>query len=104
MTTEQYQQADAHLREILTILMEECAEVIQECSKVQRFGIDSIHKSGCTNWAALEKEVGDLLAMIEILVMEDRFNEAGFKRAKQDKYIKLRQYSQVFRDINDPNV
>ena len=78
--------------------MEECAEVIQECSKIQRFGIDSIHKSGKTNWAALQKEVADVLAMIEILSIEGYLDEALFKQGKLDKYTKLRQYSNIFND------
>lgn len=85
-------------QEILDILQEECAEVIQECSKVQRFGIDSIHKSGMTNWAALQKEVADVLAMIEILSMEGYLDETLFKQGKLDKYVKLRQYSNIFND------
>ncbi len=33
-------------REILVITQEECAEVIQEVSKIFRFGIDNQHKDG----------------------------------------------------------
>jgi hypothetical protein len=33
-------------REILVITQEECAEVIQEISKIFRFGIDEMHKDG----------------------------------------------------------
>lgn len=33
-------------REILVITQEECAEVIQEISKIFRFGIDELHKDG----------------------------------------------------------
>jgi hypothetical protein len=53
----------------LIILMEECAEVIQVCSKILRFGIDDInHELQITNRTHLEVELGDVQAMIGILV------------------------------------
>ena len=57
--------------EILTIAQEECAEVIQVISKIHRFGIGNEHvgsQRGITNTEKLEEEVGDLLAMIDLLV------------------------------------
>ena len=45
--------------EILVILMEECSEVIQEASKLIRFDD--------TDQDRIEKEIGDLICMIEIL-------------------------------------
>ena len=48
--------------ELLTILMEECAEVIVECSKIIRFGNDG---------EELAKELGDLQAMIELAQAAD---------------------------------
>jgi NTP pyrophosphatase (non-canonical NTP hydrolase) len=56
------------IREILIITQEEAAEVIQEISKVQRFGFDTTHKSGQTNQEALEQEIGDFLAMVDLLL------------------------------------
>ena len=44
--------------EILTIFMEECSEAIQEASKMLRFD---------NNPTELEKEIGDLFAMIQIM-------------------------------------
>ena len=56
-------------RETLVILQEECAEVIVEVSKVRRFGLDSIHyKDNVTHNEKLEIEVGDVLAMVDILL------------------------------------
>jgi len=45
--------------EILVVLMEECSEVIQEASKLIRFDD--------TDQDRIEKEIGDLICMIEIL-------------------------------------
>ena len=51
-----------NVKETLTILSEECAEVIQANSKLIRFGpYDEDNK------AELEKELGDVMAMIMIL-------------------------------------
>jgi NTP pyrophosphatase (non-canonical NTP hydrolase) len=46
--------------EIILIAQEECAEVIQAISKVNRFGIDGIH-NGKSNRDHLEEEIGDLM-------------------------------------------
>jgi len=55
-------------RETLIILQEECAEVIQSASKIYRFGLDNKHKSGSTQRANLEMEIGDMMALVDILV------------------------------------
>lgn len=56
--------------ECLLILQEECAETIQEICKIKRFGIDanSHHIEGKDHLACLQQEVGDLYAMIEMVV------------------------------------
>ena len=56
-------------KEVMDILQEECAEVIQAVSKCSRFGIDN-YKPGkpLTNREHLEEELGDLLAMVDIML------------------------------------
>ena len=56
------------INEVMNILSEECAEVIQAVSKINRFGMDN-YKPGKlkTNRQHLEEELGDLMAMIDIL-------------------------------------
>jgi NTP pyrophosphatase (non-canonical NTP hydrolase) len=55
-------------QEILTILSEECAEVIQAVSKMIRFGVDSINPyTGDVNKARLEDELTDVIAIVGIL-------------------------------------
>ena len=51
-----------NLKETLTILSEECAEVVQANSKLIRFGVDNEE-----NKDHLEQELGDIMAMICIL-------------------------------------
>ena len=55
-------------KEILIDLVEECAEVICECTKILRFGIDGM-RPGTTssNRSKLTKEVSDVLACIQVV-------------------------------------
>lgn len=58
---------------VMAILQEECAEVIQAISKIYRFGLNN-HWNGVTNKQALITEIGDVLAMIDILINETDIN------------------------------
>jgi hypothetical protein len=84
-------------REILVITQEECAEVIQSISKIFRFGVDNDHKSGSTQREALEKEVGDLVAMIELLHEHNLVNEDRVTQAVQEKKDKLKIWSNIYK-------
>lgn len=53
-------------REILVILMEECAEVIQAASKLVRFGRENRPEGGALNTEILSAEIGDVLCMVEL--------------------------------------
>jgi NTP pyrophosphatase (non-canonical NTP hydrolase) len=83
--------------EVMDILQEECAEVIQAVSKIRRFGIDN-HKPGKpkTNREHLEEELGDLYAMIDILQELDIVSWAGIERAAEAKREKLKTWSTIF--------
>jgi len=49
---------NSKIKETLGILQEECAEVIVEVSKCDRFGMDSVHyKTGLLHSKMLEMEV-----------------------------------------------
>ncbi|HET8688658.1 MAG TPA: MazG nucleotide pyrophosphohydrolase domain-containing protein [Methanosarcina sp.] len=88
---------DAQVTEVLNILQEECAEVIQMISKCRRFGIDNIHiKSGRTNRARLTEEIGDLLAMVELLVEFGEINSTELNQATLDKHEKLKKWSTIY--------
>ena len=84
-------------KEILTILQEECAEVIVEVSKCFRFGPDQIMEGmNVTNMERLQKEIGDLQAMIELLVDNKvGVTTQGLKEAKKAKFQKLKQWSNL---------
>ena len=83
--------------EALGILQEECAEVIQEVSKCRRFGLDSVHyKSGVKHSTQLEMEVGDVLAMVDILVEQGILDRDGLETAAENKKIKLHKWSKIY--------
>lgn len=84
-------------KEILTILQEECAEVIVEVSKCFRFGPDQMMEGmDVTNMERLQKEIGDLQAMIELLV-DNKVGVTiqGLKEAKKAKFQKLKLWSNL---------
>lgn len=83
--------------EVMDILQEECAEVIQAVSKIRRFGIDNV-KPGKpkTNREHLEEELGDLYAMIDILQELDIVSWTNIERAAEAKREKLKTWSNIF--------
>lgn len=85
------------VEESLGILQEECAEVIVEVSKCRRFGIENKHyKSGLAHKKMLENELGDVLALVDILIEESIITHDGLNIAKQAKKDKLRLWSNLY--------
>jgi len=84
-------------KEILVIAQEECAEVIQEISKIFRFGIDNQHKDGMSHRDKLEQEVGDLLAMIDLMVEHQLIDSDNLQTAIQNKQNKLKIWSDIYK-------
>jgi hypothetical protein len=80
--------------ELLTILAEECAEVIVECSKIKRFGKSSVYE-GETALDRLEKEIGDLWCMIDLLHGADMVSYTKIDEYAMKKHEKLKQWSNV---------
>lgn len=83
--------------EVMNILSEECAEVIQAISKCHRFGMDNI-KPGKpkTNREHLEEEIGDLLAMVDIMLEKGIVYQDKLDIAKNNKIDKLKLWSTIF--------
>lgn len=78
--------------ELLTILTEECGETIQEICKIKRFGLNekSHHVEDQTHLECLESEIGDLLAMIELVRLSGiGITVEGLEKAKQKKLDKV---------------
>jgi len=87
---------NSDVKEVMDILQEECAEVIQAVSKISRFGIDNF-KPGKpkTNREHLEEELGDMLAMICILEKMGVINQDALEIATKAKIEKLKKWSTI---------
>jgi len=82
-----------HNEELLVILMEECAEVSQEASKLIRFGSKT--------WADVlkfEKEIGDLMCMVALCQKAGLINEDAVMQAAEAKHEKLKRWSNLIDD------
>ena len=75
--------------ELLTILMEECAEVQKAASKIIRFGAYNDKRQD------LEDEVGDLMCMVDLLHKYDFISWGAVERASARKLTKLKTYSNL---------
>lgn len=81
-------------KEIMLIMQEECAEVVQAISKVFRFGFDSSH-NGVSNMEHLSEEMGDMLCMYELMLRNGLINGNAVEYAKRAKYDKLKKWSSI---------
>ena len=72
--------------ETLVILMEECGEVIQEASKIMRFGNDA---------SKLTKELGDLQFMINLTANHLGIDSVSIGVYANEKRDKLKKYSDL---------
>lgn len=82
--------------EILDILQEECAEVIQEISKCRRFGMDNQYNGDKTQREKLVQEIGDVELLIELLHAYQLFTKTELHEAKNQKSQKLDKYSTIY--------
>ena len=79
-----------NVKETLTILSEECAEVIQANSKLIRFGPYDEE-----NIKELEKELGDVMAMIMVLDYYGYVSLSNIQENIEPKLKKLKKYSKI---------
>jgi NTP pyrophosphatase (non-canonical NTP hydrolase) len=87
------------LEELLVILQEECAEVIQSASKCRRFGIDNMYTKGSgTQRENLTKEIGDLQCMIDLCIDYGVVEKSAVDLAILNKQEKLKEFSNLYRD------
>ena len=81
------------LEHIFACLSEECGEVIQEVSKIHRFGVNDNHpKVGIPNEERLSNEMNDLMGVVEMLKergikIELSATKMLEKKAKVEKYM-----------------
>jgi NTP pyrophosphatase (non-canonical NTP hydrolase) len=87
---------DKQIKEVFCITQEECAEVTQSISKIFRFGFDSKNPyTNKTNQQSLEEEVGDLLAMVDIMVEKCIISDSNVNAARKAKREKLKIWSSI---------
>ena len=79
-------------QQLLVIAMEECGEMIQACSKALRRGELYDHSDSETE---LKKEVGDVYAMIELLVEWDVLSWDEIENRRDEKRKKLSKWSDL---------
>jgi len=85
------------LNEMLDILQEECAEVIQAISKCRRFGMENEYLKGeGTQREHLVQELGDVRLLIELLHAHQLFTEEEIRAAERRKAIKLNKWSTIY--------
>lgn len=81
-------------REILIILQEECAEVIQVISKMHRFGADNVY-NGVSNKDRLTQEIGDVLVLVNHVCDTGIIERNAVSLAMAKKAEKLRKWSNI---------
>ncbi len=74
--------------ELMIITMEECGELIQQCSK-------SIRKEHYYNNKELTEEVGDVMCMIELLIQYDIISQTNIDERVFEKKKKLLKWSNL---------
>lgn len=89
---------DKQIMETMHILQEECAEVTQAISKIFRFGFYTRYPDewAPSNRERFEEEVGDLLAMVDILIENCVLSDNNVNLARQNKKQKLLKWSTVY--------
>lgn len=82
-------------RELLTILIEEAAEVIQRATKLLRFGATEIQpEQSFSNRERLSLELGDMAAVLTLLAERELVVENMVKYGSARKHQKLRDFMQ----------
>lgn len=74
--------------ELMVITMEECGELIQQCSKVLRFGTPTDNRR-------LKDEIGDVMCMIELMKEYGIISDREIQNQIQTKRMKLMKWSKL---------
>ena len=84
--------------EAYTILMEECGELIQACSKMIRTKGSAVYRK------QLQDEIGDVMCMIEILKMSGFVTDKQIEDRMEVKKKKLMKWSLLFSEDSNTNI
>lgn len=83
---------------LLITLMEECSEVIKECSKALRFGLNSTHMNvdhDVTTRQCIANEMIDVVSVAELLVEKGCIPTFWNLEKKKAKLNKLKKYMDI---------
>lgn len=89
-------------KEMLQIVTEECAEVIQAISKMVRFGKDNMSpvwfpgQIRRNNTENLSTEIGQLIALLKIIQDEGMIDDDIVSKAADEKFDALKKYSNIY--------
>lgn len=94
---------EGYEREVLTILVEECAEVQKCATKMLRFGIEEVQPGQSLSCAyRLGLEIGDVLEMIDRAIEAGLCSAASIEAGRIHKRMQLAQFMQQ-RQFPEPN-
>lgn len=80
-------------RELLELIAEECAEVVQRATKIMRFGPTEVQPGQeLSNVARISREVGDLLEVLERAEAAGLIDRAHVATGRMTKRAKLLRY------------
>jgi len=81
-----FQKPNSAERERLDLIQEECAEVIQICSKIKRFGYDDTKPGqNFTNRQRLEEELGHILNMLDMMYRRKDVSKEWVEQSQKTK-------------------
>lgn len=82
-------------REVIELLIEECAEVIHRATKALRFGLEEIQPGqDLENWQRLAREVGDVNEVVNLAKKCGIFTGSEIKAGEEHKRLQLAKYLQ----------
>ena len=90
-----FNELEPHELERLALLSEECGEVVAIIGKILRHGYPSCHPdnlNGPDNREMLIQEIGDVFAVVSLMIAEVDFTYRDIDIAKEIKLEKLNQY------------
>jgi hypothetical protein len=81
------------MAERLALIIEEAAEASQVCTKILRHGMHSTHPvSRLGNQELLEREIGDLLAVVELAIQAGDVRYEELLKHRKAKFQRVAQY------------
>jgi NTP pyrophosphatase (non-canonical NTP hydrolase) len=90
------------LQQLMVITMEECGELIQECSKVIRKH-ETCADVGQKHRQTLLEEAGDVYAMIQLMIQHGFFEYYDLEIRAKEKHKKLKKWSNLYDEDEKPS-